>query len=109
MGYTKTVTVKMEEIVCGGCGIEFAVPEVWNRDKHERGGEWHCPNGCTRVYMKSRAEKAKEELAEERARHQRTIARLNAAEAEVAEVKRKLNQQKKRHSAGPHTKIQREP
>ena len=43
---------------CGGCGIEFHVPDVWHESKRRTYTDWSCPNGCTRRYM------SPEEIAE---------------------------------------------
>lgn len=100
MGYALPVTVQMTDMECGGCGIAFAVPETWRAEKQKSGGGWYCPNGCSRVYRKSDVDRAQEELRAERERHERTLARLNDAEAERAKVERKLKQQQRRHAAG---------
>jgi hypothetical protein len=45
---------EMVVIVCGSCGIEYHVPQIWQKEK--RNGDsskertFYCPNGCCRVY-----------------------------------------------------------
>lgn len=58
---------------CGGCGIPFFVPTKWLNTRINNHGEFHCPNGCNRVFTgKSEAEKLKEKLEQvEREKAQR--------------------------------------
>lgn len=100
MGYAVPITVQMTDMTCGGCGIQFAVPEAWRAEKKETGKGWYCPNGCSRVYKESDVAAAKAELEAERDRHQRTLARLNAAETAEQKAKRELKRVNKRVSAG---------
>lgn len=56
---------------CGGCGIPFYVPTRWYNSKVKNHGEFHCPNGCNRIFaVKTEAEKLKEKLAEKEKREQ---------------------------------------
>lgn len=100
MGYALPITVEMSDMTCGKCGIAFAVPETWRQEKQKNGGSWYCPNGCCRAYRESDTDKLKKRLAEERERHERTIARLNEAQASEARTAKKLKLQQKRHAAG---------
>jgi hypothetical protein len=41
------VSLAMKTIVCGGCGIPFAIPENYFNKLIENNGSFHCPNGCS--------------------------------------------------------------
>lgn len=60
--YTDTLTV----MVCNGCGITFAMPEPFRKQRQADGGTWYCPNGHGRVYRKSLVTELEEKLATER-------------------------------------------
>lgn len=32
-------------LICGKCGIEFAVPGQFDEERRANGGGWYCPNG----------------------------------------------------------------
>lgn len=51
------------EMACGECGLYFCVPSQWQKERVETGKEWHCPNGHTRVYRESEAERLRKQLA----------------------------------------------
>lgn len=55
--------VDFQMIECGGCGIPFFVPTRWLNQRIQNKGEFHCPNGCNRIFIgKTEAEKAKERI-----------------------------------------------
>lgn len=83
--------VNFESHVCGECGISFAAPESFWRNRKDDHKTWYCPNGHARHYPgESEKERAERLLSEEQARHQRTIARENEARAEKEKLERKL-------------------
>lgn len=61
---TKTYTDELVVMECGECGITFAMPENFRRDRlnnHKLG--WYCPNGHSRVFFgKTEAQKLRDEL-----------------------------------------------
>ena len=83
--------VSFEAINCCSCGVPFAAPSFFfekRRDTHEY---FYCPNGHSQHFTaKTEAEKLKAELAEEQARHSRTLARLNTSERATKKAERKL-------------------
>lgn len=90
----------LTRMVCGECGIVFAMPEFYRAERQQTGKGWYCPNGHSRVYRESDADKFKRErdnavqqLA--RAEDERRAAEARAYKAEASE--RRL---KKRASAG---------
>jgi len=100
MGYALPVTVQMTDMACGQCGIQFAVPEEWRAEKQRTGNGWYCPNGHSRAYRESDAEKAQKALEEERRRHAQTLARLNEAQETERKALAEIKRAKKRASAG---------
>lgn len=91
---------QMTEMTCSKCGIVFTVPETWRAEKQATGDGWYCPNGHCRVYADSDAEKYRKLLEQEKQRHQKTLSRLNEAEAAEQKVSKELSRVKKRVSAG---------
>jgi len=84
MGAAVNVWAVLEPLVCGQCGIEFAVPGHWLEEKRANKGEFKCPNGHLRQFVgETDAEKiarlagerdlarAERDSAEERAERQR--------------------------------------
>lgn len=83
---------------CGECGIEFAVPDFFDKERRDTGKGWHCPNGHSRVYRESDADKFRRERdqaiqqmarAEQEAAEAETRARK--AEAEVRRIKKRAS------------------
>ncbi len=66
----------MQEITCGKCGIVFGVPDRWFEARREDKTTFYCPNGDPRAYVKSTAEKLKEE---KESMERRLQAELNSA------------------------------
>jgi hypothetical protein len=77
-------TVKLTEIECCNCGIDYMVPDWFNKRCLESGVTFYCPAGHPQVYRKSELVKLREQIAmlEGRARHlddQRQAAERSAA------------------------------
>jgi hypothetical protein len=53
----------METLLCGKCGITFAVPSHFYRECREEGPNktWYCPNGHPRVFAESETDKVRRE------------------------------------------------
>ncbi len=100
MGYALPITVQMTYMQCGQCGISFSVPEVWRAEKKRDGDGWFCPNGHQRVYSETDKQRLERELKEEQERHKRTLSRMNQAEAEASEERKKSARLAKRIKAG---------
>jgi len=65
---------------CGECGIQFAVPDFFNEERKKTGKGWFCPNGHSRVYRESDADKFRRER--DQAIQQKAMAEQQAAEAD---------------------------
>lgn len=74
-------------IRCGGCGIEFAVPEWWRHDRKETGKTFWCPNGDGRAYSETEAKRLQREVSQLRRRVASTEEDVRAAQAD-AQVER---------------------
>ena len=86
------LAVSLAQISCGECGGVYAINERVRQHHQERGTCWRCPYcGVSWGYPNKGTLAAKErELAEEKARHQRTLERLNATEKTATKLERKL-------------------
>jgi hypothetical protein len=83
-------SVDVESVQCAGCGSIFGVPTLLLSEFRKSHRNFYCPIGCSNHYPgESSEEKAKRLLSEECARHQRTIARANAAEQEMERMKKR--------------------
>lgn len=90
---------------CGKCGIEFLVPDIFDKENREAGENktWYCPNGHPRVYRECEADilrRERDRLKQNAARleEERNIAkrerdyhaqRANKAEANVTRMKKR--------------------
>ena len=91
----KVVNLVSEE--CCVCGVVFGMTTHYQGEARKTHSEFHCPNGHPQHYIdESEAEKNSRLLKEERARHQRTIARENEHRIAREQAERKL----KRVAAG---------
>ncbi len=73
---TVSISANLTVMTCS-CGIIYAVPEIWRKEKERNHATWWCPNGCPRHYPgESDIEKAKRERTET---EQRLQSELNAA------------------------------
>jgi hypothetical protein len=64
--YRIDVGVELETLTCcaAGCGITFAVPVRWSRQRRLDHVDWYCPNGHTQYFPgKSDVEELQEQLA----------------------------------------------
>lgn len=90
----------MESHTCGKCGIEWAAPERWWKDKRENGDTFYCPNGHPRVFSESVSDK----LRRERDQLKQQIARVEdekrAAQAETEKAIAAKKRLEKRINAG---------
>lgn len=77
------VSVELTTIDCGACGGSYAINEKYRKRCQEHALGWHCPYcQCSWGYFgDSEAEKARKQLAAERARHDQTRAELQRTEA----------------------------
>lgn len=123
-------TLSFTTITCPtkGCGIEFAVPDTWEKKRREDHSSFYCPNGHSLSFSsKSEVERLRDQLAKEKhnsdqanaraddMRRQRDIAdrRRAAMKGQVTRIKNRVGkgvcpccnrtfQNLKRHMTGQH-------
>ncbi len=81
------------QMCCGECGIEFCVPDFFQEERKKTGKGWHCPNGHSRVYKESDADKFRRE-------RDRALQQLAQRDDAIAAKDRELKRLKKRAAAG---------
>ena len=78
---------------CGECGIEFCVPNFFQEERQKSGGNWYCPNGHSRVYRESDADKFRRE-------RDRALQQIAQRDETIALHERTIGRLKKRTAAG---------
>jgi NMD protein affecting ribosome stability and mRNA decay len=92
INWTSNLTV----IMCGECGMAFAVPELWRKERVENHKTFYCPNGCLRCY------KAKAAIDEVRDQVNFVQAQLNEAQHLAIVKGRELDKLQKAHHKLEH-------
>lgn len=94
-------------IECYKCGVMFAVSDGLNRNWHETKQDFFCPNGHSQAYLKSEAQRLREQLDEQKrqtefqkARAERLDSSLTAHQQQLASERTKAARLKKRIAAG---------
>lgn len=67
------LAVDSETLTCYRCGVAFAVPAHWVRQRREDKASFHCPNGHSQAFVQGEVDRLKAELERERAARQREI------------------------------------
>ena len=104
---TYTENILLTTIVCGKCGVTFAMPETLRKERQQEGGDVYCPNGHPRVYRETDVERERKLRVEAEKRAEEALRLKQAAEAasrlhrEEADKALKAQERlKKRASAG---------
>lgn len=107
MGLPLFRSQELVQVSCGECGIQFAMPEAFQRQRREKGGDFYCPNGHCRVYRETDTQRLTKERddavkAKERATKEKEWARQEMKTARHAEavVRGKFKAQSERVHAG---------
>jgi hypothetical protein len=94
-------------ITCCDCGMTFHVPEFWRRERLEKGGGFHCPNGHPLRYGETELDRLRKQVEQEKKRAEwaRTEAedwrkQCEASNRTSAAVRGHLTRVKKRIAAG---------
>ncbi len=93
-------TQELNEVTCGKCGIQFAMPAAFQRERQEKGGSFYCPNGHSRIYRETdvvRLTKERDRAVKEKEWAQQETKTARHAEATV---RGKLKAQSQRVHAG---------
>lgn len=70
------LTLAIVPVPCGECGVVFGMTEDYQEQRKKDGKSWYCPNGHSRVYRETEADRLRKQLA--RAEQERDRARANA-------------------------------
>lgn len=85
---------------CGECGIEFHVPDHFYAERKKTGHGWYCPNGHSRAFKESDADKFRRER-DRAVQEQARLAEENAEkDRQLAKKEGEIKRFKKRASAG---------
>jgi DNA repair exonuclease SbcCD ATPase subunit len=91
------LTETFEQLTCGGCGIHFYVPEHWLKKKRNEEAGFHCPNGCSRVFVgENEADKLKRQLQQA----QQELANKSVEKIQIERQLENLQKQLKRVQKG---------
>lgn len=64
--YSINEFVTLETVVCGKCGITFAMPAKFRSDRLQDGQAFYCPNGHGRVYRDDELDRLRAQLEDSR-------------------------------------------
>jgi hypothetical protein len=90
MAYTYSELVTLVQMRCGGCGIPFAVPDYFQQERKENGGNFYCPNGHSRVYREPDVERLTRELRAAQAQAVHAEDQRKAAERRAAAARKRV-------------------
>lgn len=98
-----TLDVRLSTISCSECGITFAVPDVWDRDRRRDHKTFYCPNGHGQVY------KGESDLEQAKAEAEALRGRLAAARQSAKFLREEKERVERSRSAikGQLTKVKR--
>lgn len=104
---TLTYFTELEATTCGECGILFAAPKAFWRDRRNDSRGWYCPNGHNRVFREMEADRLKRELATAqtqldllRQTNERKDRELHGARIQVSKARNELQRTKARVANG---------
>lgn len=74
--------------VCGKCGVNFWIPDELEAECRKTGQGWHCPNGHSRAYIESDADKYKRLYEQSEIYRKNAVARGEQLQKELAACKK---------------------
>lgn len=77
-----SLNVNLVQMVCGKCGVVFAVPDYFDKERLDTGNEWYCPNGHCRVYKESETGRLRKLLEQANRKNTDLLERTRIAENE---------------------------
>ena len=101
----RSIELQLASMKCNPCGFMWWVPAWWQQNKHNDGGDFHCPScGMTLVYCELEVTKLRRQIdvmqknrdfwqgrtQEEVAASQRLIRRLNATRGVLTKVRKRV-------------------
>lgn len=83
--------IALASVACSVCGVEFAMPESYDRRRREDHKTFYCPNGHLQYYpQKPEAEALREQLAAEQERTLAAEQERDAARLERDRLQRRV-------------------
>lgn len=90
MSHTINEVVTLETVTCCNCGIVFAMPQFFRKQKIDLGGNFYCPSGHSQHFTKPTVTRLQEEIdAKARELRQAKCDLLNVQNAKAAVEKAK--------------------
>lgn len=97
MGFAQIkVAVQLEDHVCGNCGIPYAAPDYFWRERQKDGQSFYCPNGHSRVFSETEAQKLQKEVVRLKGEVEWQRGRVSAKEKELVAQKGLTTKAKKK-------------
>lgn len=90
----------LERIVCGGCGLNYAVDARWLNERRNDGLGFRCPNGCERVYRETEADRLKKRLEQSQRWEREAAEQLQAERTAHSATKGKVTKLRNRAEKG---------
>ena len=97
-----TITKGFTQKTCGTCGVLFFIPDELENEAHKTGQQWCCPNGHSRSYTESDADKYKRLYEAEKAEKEKqreykmnAVASANRLQAQLEKCLTKKKPKKK--------------
>ena len=75
-----SLNVDLVQMICGECGIVFAVPDYFQQERLKTGKGWYCPNGHGRVYKESETDRLRKLLEQANKKNTDLLERTRMAE-----------------------------
>jgi hypothetical protein len=100
MTKTYTETITLQEETCASCGITFAVPSHWLKNKQSTGEGFCCPNGDRLSFAKGTETMLREKLQSEQERYRQLELQLTNAQDQLQATTQELQKHKKRVANG---------
>ncbi len=99
MTYQKTITMVTE--ICCNCGVAFGLPsDLQEQLKNDPNKYFHCPNGHSQHYAKSKEQRLREEAEKALRLKENEMANLASAKIQLEDQLKKSEQKLKRLTNG---------
>lgn len=79
---TISMSITMDPLTCGHCGIPFALERAHLKMLQDTGKGFHCPAGCSISYHKTELDRVRDQLAREKHAREQAEAAKKTAQAD---------------------------